>query len=147
MEPAKIIDMLTDLAQVEMDAVHSYNQILDQISDEVIRSRLIDFKNAHGEHIEEINLEIEKLGGEKLQISTDFKGYVIAAFTALRKGTGIQSALKALKTTEEITNHYYQKVIPTDYPTTVKSMIRRHFTDERNHLEYINNNLQALSMA
>lgn len=43
--------MLKEVAQADVDAVHTYNRVLDHIADEVVRSRLMSFRDTHLEHI------------------------------------------------------------------------------------------------
>ena len=57
----------------------------------------------------------------------------------------MKAALKALKLTEQITNKYYGEVIPQDILDPVKDILRRHFSDEKIHLDYFKSNLRALS--
>lgn len=144
MEKHDQIEMLKDLAQVDIDAVHSYNRVLDKITDELLRTRLTEFRDTHLQHIAELSDAIRVLGGQAPDMSKDFKGFAIEAFTVLRKVTGMKGALKALKTIEEISNHYYRKAIPEEVPPIIKDIFRKHLSDERNHLEYIRNNLQAM---
>jgi hypothetical protein len=73
------------------------------------------------------------------------KGYLIEAFTAIRSFSGLKGALKALKTTEEITNRYYGEVVSWEAPTAVKEVLRKYFSEEKVHLGYISNNLQTLT--
>jgi hypothetical protein len=69
---------------------------------------------------------------------------VIEAFTALHGLTGMKGALKALKTTEEMTNRSYGEVVSKDAPSPLREVLREHFTDEKVHLEFIDSNLEAL---
>lgn len=144
MEKHEQIEMLTELAQVAIDAVKSYNRALDEISDTVILTRLQEFRDAHQQHITQLSETIVALGGQAPDISEDFKGYVIEAFTALRKVTGMKGALKALKITEEIVNRHYRVSLPKEEPSVVKDLLRKHLSNTRNHIEYIDNNLHAL---
>jgi uncharacterized protein (TIGR02284 family) len=145
METKELIQKLQELVQVDIDTVHSYNRVLDEISDDVIRSRLMAFRDNHLDHIAAIANEIQSLGGEVPKPTKDFKGYVIEAFAILRTTAGgMQGALKALRTTEEITNRYYGQIVSKDVPSALKDPLRKHFSDEKIHLDYINENLKAL---
>lgn len=57
---------------------------------------------------------------------------------------GIKGTLKALLAAEEISNRHYADVVSRSVPSDFKNMVRKHFSDEKNHLEYIKNNLQAI---
>ena len=56
----------------------------------------------------------------------------------------MKGALKALKTVEEITNRHYGEAVSKDAPPALKEILRKHFTDEKIHLDYIDSNLEAL---
>jgi len=58
---------------------------------------------------------------------------------------GMKGALKALQAAEELSNRYYGKAVPKTVPPALKEIVRKHFSDEKNHLEYIRNNFQVLS--
>lgn len=145
MEKHEQIELLRTLAQVDIDAVHSYNHALDEITDGIIRSRLEEFRDTHQQHVADLSDTIRDLGGKAPDMSPDFKGYAIEAFTVLRKVTGMKGALKALKTTEEISNRYYRRAIPEELPAEIKDQLRRNLSNVRNQLEYIENNLQAMA--
>lgn len=144
-EKNQLIKMLEELTQVDIDTVHSYNRVLDDISDEVIRSRLESFRDNHLNHIDALSNEIQSLGGKAPEMSQDFKGYVIEAFAILRTTAGgMKSALKAVRTTEEITNQHYGRTIPKEVPSNIKDLLRKHFSDEKIHLDYIRENLKVV---
>ena len=144
MDEKKFIEALSNLVQLDIDAVHAYDQALKEIDDSVIRDRLLKFQNHHRNHISDLSKQIEDLGGNPPEQSKDFKGYVIEAFTAIRSFTGLKGALKAMKTMEEITNRYYGEVVSWKAPSAVKEVLRTYFSEEKIHLEYITSNLQAL---
>lgn len=144
MQTDQLIEILRELAQVDIDAVHSYNRVLDEISDNVVRARLTSFRDEHQQHMQAIADEIRTLGGEVPESTKDFKGYAVEAFAVLRTTTGgMKNALKALKTAEEITNRYYSRKVSKEAPAAVKDLLRKHFSEEKIHLDYINENVKA----
>ena len=145
MEKHELIEMLKNLIQVDIDMVHSYNRALDEVSDQVIHSRLSAFRDKHQKHIADLSDEVRSLGGWAPEPTKDFKGYIIEAFTTLGTMAGMKGALKALQAAEELSNRYYAKAVPKTVPPDLKEIVRKHFSDEKNHLEYIRNNLQVLS--
>jgi uncharacterized protein (TIGR02284 family) len=144
MEKNKQLTVLAELVQVNIDAVHVYQRALGVISDHVIRSRLEMFLDEHMTHIAELSEEVRALGGKPTEKTKDLKGHIFAAYTALRSATGMKGALEALKTSEEMTHRYYGQVVPKKMPAPLRDIFRKHLSNERNHIEYITNNLQAL---
>jgi hypothetical protein len=62
----------------------------------------------------------------------------------LRSLTGTKGALKAVQSIEEMTNRYYDEVVSWEIDDNVSTMLKKHFSDVKIHLDYINSNLQAL---
>jgi len=145
MSEKNLIDVISDLIQVDIDAQHSYGQAIEHIDDDIIRKRLKEFMGHHQAHIEDLSEQVKTLGGKPPKLSRDVKGVVIEGFTVLRSSTGTVGALKALKTTEEITNRHYAKALPLEVSSSLKEIFRKHLSEERIHLDYITSNLEALS--
>jgi hypothetical protein len=67
------------------------------------------------------------------------------AVAALRATAGgMKSALKALKTAEEISNRHYEQIFLQDLPPDLKQLLREQYSEENLHLDYINENLKSL---
>jgi uncharacterized protein (TIGR02284 family) len=135
---------LSNLVQLDIDAVHAYDQTVKEIEDPIIKERLLKFQDDHRNHIIGLSEEIRKLGKQPPEESMDFKGYVIEAFAAIRSFTGLKGALKSMKTTEEITHRYYSEVVSWEAPDAIKELLRSYFSEEKIHLDYISANLKAI---
>jgi hypothetical protein len=144
MDRNDLLKKLQELAQVDIDIVHTYNRVLNEISDEIVHSRLTAFRDNHINHLTALMEEIESIGGEPPKLTKDFKGYVIEAFAVLSTAAGMKSALKVLKAAETISYEYYGQIISKDIPDILKERLRKYFSDEKIHLEYIDNNLKVL---
>lgn len=142
MDTKDIINSLNDLIQLDADAVHAYEQAIERIDVPMIASRLDEFKTDHQRHISELSVAVRDLGGEPVEPSQDFKGFLIEGFTALRSVTGTEGALKAMKSNEELTNRKYEKALEAQLPDDIHELVQRNREDERRHLTYIE---QALS--
>ena len=145
MNDKNLIEAMSNLVQLDIDAVHAYDQAVKEIDDKIIRDRLLKFQYEHRNHISGLSKQIENLGGQAPERSQDLKGYVIEAFAAIRSFTGLKGALNAMKTTEEITNRYYGEVVSWEAPSEVKELLRTYFSEEKIHLDYISSNLQAMT--
>jgi len=139
-----LIKAMSNLVQLDIDAVTAYDQAIKEIDDPIIRERLLNFQDDHRKHISGLSEEIRKLGKQPPEGSMDFKGYVIEAFAAIRSFTGLKGALKSMKTTEEITNRYYSEVVSWEAPDAIKERLRSYFSEEKIHLDYITANLKVL---
>jgi uncharacterized protein (TIGR02284 family) len=144
MNEKNLTEALSNLVQLDIDAVYAYDQALKEIDDPIIKDRLLKFQDDHRNHISGLSKQIKALGGQPPEYSQDIRGYMIEAFAAIRSFTGLKGALAAMKTTEEIANRYYGEVVSWEAPSAVKEVLRTYFSEEKVHLDYITSNLQAL---
>ena len=80
MNETNLIEALSNLVQVDIDAVHAYDLAVKEIEDPVIRDRLLKFQAEHRNHISSLSEQIKLLGGMPPDRSKDFKGNVIEAY-------------------------------------------------------------------
>jgi uncharacterized protein (TIGR02284 family) len=141
----KVISILNDLIQLDIDAVHAYGQAIDNIEDSVVRGRLLEFQSDHERHIRELSQIVRDQGGTPIEHKRDFKGFLIEGMTAIRSATGTKGALKAMKTNELLTNRKYDKALEEALPPRVRDLVLRNRDDERRHLQYIESCLAGRS--
>jgi uncharacterized protein (TIGR02284 family) len=146
MDSSGIAKKLATLVQLDIDAVHAYDQAIANIQDDEIRAMITKFRNDHQRHIEELSPEIRALGETPPEYSPDFKGYLISGFTSLRSMTGMEGALKAMQANENFTNVKYHEAIKWQLIPPIMGIVERNFKDERLHLEYIENILELRSL-
>ncbi len=140
----KIIDALSDLAQLDIDAVYAYEEALKNIDDSEIFKNIDSFRLDHLRHIDDLSALIVKQGGTPPKKTKDFKGYIIKGFTSLRSMTGTFGALKAMKENEKTTNKTYKKALDEnkDFPPEILILFEANYNDEQKHLLYIMNVLE-----
>ena len=141
MDKDQAIKDLTKLAQLDIDAVHAYDQAIKNIDVPAIKDQLIKFRDDHKRHVDELSPEITALGGTPPDFSPDFKGYLISGFTSLRSSTGTEGALKAMLSNEKLTNKNYDEAMTWSLPDSAKAIVTKGFNDERIHLDYIERTL------
>ncbi|PKQ29443.1 MAG: ferritin [Actinobacteria bacterium HGW-Actinobacteria-10] len=137
------LEKLVDLVQLDIDAVEAYNEAIEKIDVEDVRARLSTYRDDHQRHVSEITEVIRMLGGEPPELETGMKGKLLEGMTALRSSMGTDSALKAMRMNEQLTNRTYEDAMDWEVPPEAHDVIRRGFEDERQHLAYIE---QALSV-
>lgn len=133
----ELLKQLEDLSQLDIDAVHAYTSAIERIDLPDVKERLTAFRGDHERHITDLAPLIERMGGTPPKQTPDFKGFMIQGFTAVKSMLGNESALKAMKSNEELTNKTYDDALKQDFPSDVRSVIERNRDDERRHLEYI----------
>jgi uncharacterized protein (TIGR02284 family) len=140
-----IESIMNDLIQLDVDASHAYAQAIKEIKEKDIQQQLIDFQGDHERHIKELSKLLKILGGEPIEPTRDFKGFVIEGMTALQSLMGTQGALKAMLTNEKITNKKYADALDHNgFTQEARQLIQNNFNDEKRHLEYIKQKLDEL---
>lgn len=138
MEQNKVIlDQLVSLFKLDVDAMHAYTSAIERIDLPDVKRQLTSFRGDHERHLSDLSPLIQRLGGPIPERSPDLKGFFIQGFTAIRSAMGNESALKAMKGNEELTNKHYAQALEHELPADVRTVVQRNREDERRHLEYI----------
>jgi uncharacterized protein (TIGR02284 family) len=132
-----ILDNLEKLIQLDVDATHAYDQAIKNVNEQVIKDKLIQFQADHRKHIDLLSAKVLELGGTPPELTSDFKGFIISGFTALRSLTGTKGALEAMETNEKLTTSRYEEASKKDFPVDILSIIQSNFADEQRHLSFI----------
>ncbi|MBA2629348.1 MAG: ferritin-like domain-containing protein [Rickettsiaceae bacterium] len=135
----KLVEVINELIQLDMDTVYTYNQAIQAIKKEEYRNQLISFRNDHERHIRTLSKAVIDLGGYPPSFSSDLKGFVTSGYTAIKVSRGTKNALEAMETNEIISNRYYTKALSVPMPEHVKTIIRANKQDEERHLKAIRN--------
>ncbi|MDD5203957.1 MAG: DUF2383 domain-containing protein [Desulfobacterales bacterium] len=142
MEYEEITKKLNSLIQLDIDAIHAYEQAMKNINEVFIRDQLAEFRNDHHRHFRELSAVVQGMGGSPPDYSPDFKGFLIQGFTAMRSVTGTEGALKAMESNEKLTNKTYEEASSWDLPLDAISLVRSNFDDEKLHIRYIQTSLR-----
>lgn len=139
MDAKKHIKKLSELVQLDIDAVNAYETALKQIDHQEIHQSIELFRQDHLRHIRDLNDLIVKMGGTPVEFTKDLKGYLIDGMTALRSVTGTKGALKAMETNEVITNKNYSEAVEecSNLPEEALVLLRQNYADEKRHLAFI----------
>jgi uncharacterized protein (TIGR02284 family) len=132
-----ILDNLESLIQLDVDATHAYDQAIKNVNEQVIKEKLIQFQTDHRKHIDLLSAKVLELGGTPPELTSDFKGFIISGFTALRSLTGTKGALEAMETNEKLTTSRYEEASKKDFPVDILSIIQSNYADEQRHLSFI----------
>ena len=138
----EMISELSSLIQLDIDAIHAYDQAIKNIDVQEVKTRLTEFRRDHERHVADLSPEVQRLGGKPPAHKPDFKGFVIKGMTAVRSMTGTEGALKAMQTNEKLTNRNYAQATSKPFPDNIKPVLERNAADERRHLEYIEETLR-----
>lgn len=137
MQTSEILKELNSLTQLDIDAIHAYDQALSHIDVLSIKDQLTQFRDDHHRHVRDLSDAIRRLGGQPPSFQKDFKGFLIQGMTSARSSTGTEGALKAMKTNEQLTNRNYSQAVNMGFPDDIKAIVERNFRDEQRHLATI----------
>jgi len=139
-----IAEKLGDLLKLDVDAVRAYDEAIEKIENAEYRSQLSQYRDDHQRHVSELTRAIRAMGEEPPTPSPDFKGMLIEGMTKLRSSMGDEQALKAMHQNEEITNRSYENALEeTFWPADVRSVLERGLSDERRHIQWIEQQLSV----
>ena len=133
----EILSQIEKLIQLDVDATHAYDQAIKNVDDQAIKDKLVLFQGDHRRHIDLLSAKVLELGGTPPELSSDFKGFFISGFTALRSLTGTKGALEAMETNEKLTTSKYQDAAQLVWPTDLSSIIQSNLADEQRHLSFV----------
>ncbi|HSO00274.1 MAG TPA: DUF2383 domain-containing protein [Candidatus Nanopelagicales bacterium] len=132
-----IVKELNDLIQLDIDAIHAYDQAIEACEHPMVKSRLTEFRSDHVQHVQDLGAHVRSLGGTPEE-SRDFKGWLIEGFTAIM-AQGDRSALVAMKGNEQLTNNRYEAALQIpEFTAEIRSTIEKNRRDEARHLQWIN---------
>jgi rubrerythrin len=126
-----------DLMKLDIDAVHAYDQAIDNTELISMRETLAHFRSDHQRHVVQLRKLIEAFDVVPPDDSQDFKGFLMEGFTALRSLSGVEGALKAMKTNEELTNRRYREALAEGFPPNTRELLEKSYQDEQEHLKFI----------
>lgn len=78
------------------------------------------------------------------ELTSDFKGFIISGFTALRSLTGTKGALEAMETNERLTTSKYAEASKWDFPVDVLAVVQSNLADEQRHLAFVREAISSL---
>ncbi len=140
-ENHEIAGKLNSLIQLDADAVNAYNQAIEEIKEEDVRSTVESYREDHQRHIAVLRGLVEDLGEQPQEPSKDIKGFLIEGFTKIRSMGGTDAALSAMETNEKLTNKKYSEASGWDVPAEILDILIANFEDEKEHLAFIQKKL------
>lgn len=137
MESQAEVTKLRSLAQLDADAVGTYDAAIARVSEQLVRDKLNEFRVDHVRHVQDLNALIQRLGGEPVELKPDLKGVAMRGMTAATSMLGTEAALVAMLGNEEFSNRAYDLVLRLDWSPEVRELIVKNREDERRHLAWI----------
>lgn len=137
METKEMIEKLSSLMKLDVDAIRTYEKVLEKIQDSDVSQKLMKFRDDHIKHTDTLADIIKKLGGTPPSRNFDLKGLFLTGAVMLERILGSEDALRTLKTGEEIISNAYDSSVTKEFPADIRSVLDIHNRDESEHLKYI----------
>lgn len=133
----QIEDLLSDLIQLDHDAVVAYDAAIERLSNANHRAALTRFRLDHLRHIEELGAELMALGKHPPQ-QGDMKSWLTQGKVVLGGLAGDKAILQAMKTNEDDTNTAYERAVQhRNSPPRLRTTLERGLEDERRHRDWM----------
>ncbi len=140
--PDRQIRLLRELAHLDVDAVGTYDAAIARIHDFDIVERLRTFRLDHLRHLQDLNVQLARLGAEGVEFKPDFKGTLLRGFTSVTSLMGTEAALFAMLGNEQLCTHSYHSAMKSHLDHTLQVLVERHYQDEEHHLGWIRDALR-----
>lgn len=131
------VEKLRSLAQMDVDAVGTYDAAIARVKEPLVRERLNEFRVDHVRHVQELNVFIRRFGGEPVELRPDLKGAAMKGLTAMTSMMGTEAALVAMLGNEEFTNRAYELALSFEWSPAVRTLIEKNRRDEERHITWI----------
>jgi hypothetical protein len=138
-----VIFALHRLLRLDADTCGAYRRALEAISDHDVRLRLAWFWRDHERHVDDLAAEIRRLGDVPPEVRRDALGIVVEGYTVLRSRMSAVGALRALKSSEVLTNAAYDAALRLDLPSETRRLIEANRADAVRHRAYIDDLLST----
>jgi len=137
MTDAEIAAELTELVQLDVDAVLAYDRAIAALGDGGVSRTLAAFRLDHQRHVLDLSAALLAMDAEPPAAQPDLKGSILGGVTAVRARLGTAQALEAMRTNEQLTTSSYARALAKPFPEHLLEVVRRGDADERRHLAWI----------
>jgi hypothetical protein len=135
-EAAVLLADLTDLLQLEFDALASYAVALAGLRRPDLRATLEAFRRDHEQHVQSLSAQIQALGGIPLSLPHIPTGLLKLGVQTVGLLGGDRAVLLGFVSNEWQSREKYARYAARPYPTAVAVLLERHAADEARHYEW-----------
>jgi rubrerythrin len=141
---AALLADLTDLLQLEADALLAYTVAIAGLRRPDLRETLHAFRADHERHVRDLSAEIRGLGGFPLALPHLPTGFLKLGVQLAGLSGGDRTILLAFASNEWQSREKYARYAARSYPAELASLLRRHASDEARHYEWACGALEEL---
>ncbi|MEM5789980.1 MAG: DUF2383 domain-containing protein [Syntrophobacteraceae bacterium] len=137
MNNMEIADALSDLVQLDVNAAKAYSQAIENIEVISLRQQFAKFRDIHNQHASSLNKIIKALDVVPPERSQDFRGFLMESWAAIRGGSGVEGALKAMRTNAEYVDRKYREASALPLTPSIHAMVEHNYRNVHAQLEFI----------
>jgi rubrerythrin len=135
---------LTDLLQLEFDALPTYSMAIMALRRPDLREALRAFRADHERHVRELSARISALGGLPVALPHLPTGLLKLGVQMVGLPGGDRAILLAFVSNEWQSREKYARYAARPYPPDLAALLGRHAADEARHYEWACDALEAM---
>lgn len=125
---------LKRLLDIELTAVHTYDQLIQGMDLPGPADQLAQFRNEHAKHVADLSAVVESLGGKGAVLDADRN---VSGSTITGSTGGTERALRSAQELERLTHSAWSAVQKGRSADAARALIDRCEEDEDRHLRFI----------
>ncbi len=141
---AALLADLTDLLQLEFDALPAYWVAIAGLRRPDLRETLEAYRTDHERHVHDLSAQIRQLGGVPLTLPHLPTGLLKLGVQMAGLPGGDRAVLLAFVSNEWQSQEKYARYAVRPYPAELSALLRRHATDEARHYAWACGALEEL---
>ncbi len=141
---AALIADLTDLLQLEHDALPAYSVAIAGLRRPDLRETLEAYREDHERHVRDLSAQIRRLGGVPLGLPHLPTGLLKLGVQMLGLPGGDRAVLLAFVSNEWQSQEKYARYAARPYPPELSALLGRHAADEARHYAWACGALEAM---
>jgi uncharacterized protein (TIGR02284 family) len=132
-----IVDLLSDLIQLDYDAADAYQAAIDRIGNPQFAAALSAFREDHLQHVAELSTILTAIGQMPPE-QGDMKSLLTRGKVVLGGLIGDRAILEAIRTNEADTNTAYERAAArVDLDDVIRDVLQRALANERRHCKWV----------
>ena len=141
---AALLADLTDLLQLEYDALPAYAVAIAGLRRPDLRETLEAYRGDHERHVQDLSAQIRRLGGVPLALPHLPTGLLKLAVQMAGLPGGDRAVLLAFVSNEWQSQEKYARYAAQPYPPELAALLQRHAADEARHYAWACGALEGL---
>lgn len=143
---AHVVDLLSDLIQLDRDAADAYQAAIDRIKAQQFAATLRAFKHDHLQHVAELSSILSGMGHEPPE-ELDMKSLLARGKVIIGSLAGDSAIIAALRSNEIDTNTAYERAVAhggLSLEDVMRDVLQRGLSDEHRHSEWVTSAIESL---